>query len=157
MKAMNRLIWMLSAGLGLALPLLLGTAGCQVPKGVPSDRLAAIVVTNRPLAAIEEATETVFRENGFATARHLPGEFVFEKKGTEGNTLVYGDWSEKAVWVRVKLYIRRLGSTPQFLVECDVYMVNDHGDVRFEEEHKLTRMHHGRWQKLLEEIGQRLK
>jgi hypothetical protein len=156
MKTINQSIWAPGAGLSLALQLLFITAGCQSPPGTSSNRLAAIVVNDKPMAQIEDATQSVFREHGYAVAHHLSGDFVFEKKGTEANTLVYGDWSEKGVWVRVKLYIRRLGATQQFLVECDVYMVNDHGDVRFEEEHKLTRMHRSKYQKLLEEIGLRL-
>src|SRR5215831_17715936 len=116
MKAIKLSIFGLSAGLFLVLQLVVITTGCK-STGTPSNRLAAIVVTNRPLAEIEDATQTVFREHGYMAAHHLPGEFVFEKKGTEANTLVYGDWSEKGVWVRVKLSIRRLGATQQFVVE----------------------------------------
>lgn len=150
-------IYTLAAGLGLSLQLLSLTTGCQSPAGGKSDRLAAIVVTNRPMSEIEDVTQTVFKENGYQVARHVLGNIVFEKKGTEGNNMVYGDWSENPVWVRIKVFVRRLGSTPQFLVDCDVFMVNDHGDVRFEEEHKLTRMHRSKYQKLLDDIGQRLK
>ena len=73
------------------------------------------------------------------------------------NTLVYGDWSEKKVWVRVKVFLRELVSSNEVLLECDAYMVTEHGDKRFEEEHKLTRMHRGRYQDLLNEVSKKLK
>ena len=156
MKAIKLSVFGLSAGLLLVLQLALSTVGCKSSPRTPSTRLAAIIVTNKPVSEIEAATQSVFKDQGYITSRHLLGDFVFEKQGTGMNTLVYGDWSEKAVWVRVKLSIRRLAAQ-QHLVECDAYMVNDHGDARFEEEHKLTRMHRGRYQELLEQIGQRLR
>ncbi len=110
------------------------------------------------MGRIESTAELVFKDKGFAVAHHTPGTFVFEKKGTSMNTLVYGDWSPDSVWVRVKLFVRELPPSPEVLVECNAYMVSgDHGDIRFEEEHKLTRMHRGKYQDLLEEISKRLQ
>ena len=73
------------------------------------------------------------------------------------NTLVYGDWSEKKAWVRARLFITAFEGVQQVELGCDGYMVIDHGDAHFEEEHKLTWVHRGRFQELLNEISQSLK
>lgn len=73
------------------------------------------------------------------------------------DTLVYGDWSPKKVWVRVKVDAHMLISVEQVLLECDAFMVGEHGDLHFEEEHKLTSVHRGRFQELLDEVSKRLK
>jgi hypothetical protein len=86
-----------------------------------------------------------------------PGRLVFEKEGTGMNTLVYGDWSPGKVWIRVKVFLHDLSSAQQVLLECDAYMVGQRGDPHFEEEHKLTSIHRGRYQDLLDEISRRLK
>ena len=138
-------------------PILLISAGCHSPHATSSSRLASILINDRPLPQIEAVTQAVFREKGYQVSRRQPGQFVFEKAGTSMNTFVYGDWSDQKVWVRVKLYLTKLGNTQQVLLDCDAYMVNEHGDPRFEEEHKLTRMRRGRYQELLETIGQRLR
>jgi len=106
---------------------------------------------------IEAATQKVFAEHGYQEARSKGSQLVFEKEGTGMNTLVYGDWSPKTVWVRVKVYVQDLSSVQQVLLECDAYMVAEHGDTHFEEEHKLTAVHRGRFQDLLDEVSHRLK
>ena len=72
------------------------------------------------------------------------------------NTLMYGDWTPGKVWVRVKVYLRHLGSPNEILLECDAFMVNNYGDVRFEEEYKLSKMRRGTYQDLLEEVKKRV-
>jgi hypothetical protein len=143
--------------LWLALVLTFLSPGCKSTPDTPSTRLASVVIAHHPMAEVEAATEKVFKDQGYAVARHKFGEFVFEKEGTSMNTLVYGDWSPKKVWVRVKLFLRELPPAQEILVECDVYMVGEHGDARFEEEHKLTHLHRSRYQEVLDQIGQNLK
>jgi len=106
---------------------------------------------------VEAATQAVFKENGYLGTRRPTGEFVFEKEGSSMNTFVYGDWSSEKVWVRVKVFLRELTTPQQVLLECDAYMVAGRGDPRFEDEHKLTGMHRGPYQDLLEKVNQRLK
>jgi len=130
--------------------------GCHSNQPKASSRLAAVIIKNSSMSQVEDVTRAVFSDNEYLGLRPREGQFIFEKKGTGMNTLAYGDWSTKGVWVRVKVYLRELSPT-EILVECDAYMVGEHGDAHFEEEHKLTRMHHGTYQKLLEEIQKRLK
>ena len=108
------------------------------------------------MAQIESATQDVFQGHAYQVTRSRPGEFVFEKQGSSMNTLMYGDWSPGKVWVRVKVYLRELGAPNEILLECDAFMVNNYGDVRFEEEYKLSKMRRGAYQDLLEEVKKKV-
>jgi hypothetical protein len=137
--------------------LLLAWAGCRSHPASPSSRLASVVITNQPAVLVEAETETVFKQHGYQASRSKTSQLVFEKEGTRMDTLVYGDWSPKKVWVRVNVYVHDLTSIQQVLLECDAFMVAEHGDTHFEEEHKLTSVHRGRFQDLLNEVSQRLR
>jgi hypothetical protein len=115
------------------------------------------LITNQPAVLVEAETETVFKQHGYQASRSKTSELVFEKEGTDMDTLVYGDWSPKKVWVRVKVHVYDLSSVQQVLLECDAFMVVDHGDTHFEEEHELTSVRRGRFQDLLDEVSQRLR
>ena len=136
---------------------LLVWAGCRSHPDTPSTRLASVLITNHPVVEVEAATEAVFTDHGYQKIPSKTGQLVFEKEGTGMNTLVYGDWSSKKVWVRVKLYTHYLSSVQQVLLDCDAFMVAEHGDQHFEEEHKLTTVHRARFQDLLDEVSKRLK
>ena len=141
----------------LGLCLLLAASGCQSPhSSTPSTRLASVIIKDRSMAQIESATQGVFLGHAYQVARPGSADLVFEKEGTSMNTLMYGDWTPGKVWVRVKVYLRQLGSPNEILLECDAFMVNDHGDTRFEEEHKLSKMRRGTYQDLLEEVKKRV-
>ena len=92
----------------------------------------------------------VFRDAGYTAAPLPPNKdmmLMFEKQGGTGDMLLYGDWSGKPPWSRVKLNIK--SRDPQnHLVECNVYRVLDRGDPRFEEETR-TRINRKAYQELL--------
>ena len=137
--------------------LVLAWAGCRSHPATPSSRLASVLITNQPAVLVEAETETVFKQHGYQASLSKSSQLVFEKEGTGMNTLVYGDWSANKVWVRVKVYVHDLSSIQQVLLECDAFMVAEHGDTHFEQEHKLTSIHRGRFQDLLDEVSQRLR
>ena len=130
--------------------------GCQSHPSDPSGHLASVLITNQPITRVEQVTRAVFTAHDYQTARPKLGQLIFEKEGTGMNTFVYGDWSDKKVWIRAKVFVQELTSPQQVLLACDGYAVVDHGDAHFEEEHKLTAVHRGRFQDLLNEINQRL-
>jgi hypothetical protein len=136
--------------------LILISVGCSSTKAPHSEHLAAVVIKDKSPAQIEEAILSVFKQQGYIGGRVRQGVFEFEMQGTGMNTLAYGDWSNKKVWVRVKVLLGEQGTGQQSLLECDAYMVNEHGDKRFEEEHKLTWVHRGKYQDLLEQIKKSL-
>jgi len=132
----------------LALP----WTGCKT--GAPqSSRLASVVIKNHSKTEITEATHRVFVENGYLAAPVKSGDLVFEKQGSAMKNLLYGDWSGKPVWVRMKLYLRNLGAQG-ILLDGDTYTVLDRGDGHFEEERKLRRG--STCQELLNKVSQRL-
>ncbi len=145
--------------LGLLFVPLLGLvlAGCHSPNGSPSPYLAAVNIKDKPREEVEAATQTFFEDQGYHTSRAKSGELVFDKEGTSMNTFVYGDWSTKKVWVRVKVFLLEMKPEKQIRLACDAFMVGEHGDVRFEEEHKLTRLHRGTYQDMLEKISRKLQ
>jgi hypothetical protein len=136
--------------------LISSSAGCHSPHSTSSPYLAAILIKDSPRTEVERITQAVFEDHGYQRVRLKSGEWVFDKEGTGMNTLVYGDWSTKKIWVRVKVFVEELKPARQMRLACDAFMVGEHGDPRFEEEHKLTSMHRGRYQDLLEQINQRL-
>ena len=75
---------------------------------------------------------------------------VFDRPGSTSANVVYGDWSG-GVWFRAKLDIRALDADTQ-IVECDAYRVLSHGEARFEEENKLSKLYKSHYQELLNKI-----
>jgi hypothetical protein len=128
-------------------------AGCSSPHGTESSRLAAVSIAGKTPAQIAFVTRDVFEANGFKGKLTDPNHFVFERPGTSADTMLYGDWSLSPVWIRAKVYLQQIDSS-KTLLECDAYRIADHGDPRFEEEHKLTRMRTS-FQKMLDEIRTR--
>jgi len=166
MKPSPRHLQFALSGLTCLLPLfVLLLAGCKStsssqPKpadGTSSSRLASTVIKGHSVLEVAKATQRVFLENGYVKAPSQSANLVFEKQGTTWNTLVYGDWSNKPVWVRVKAYIRELGSPEEVLLDCDAFMVVERGDAHFEEEHKLTKLRRGTYQELLDKVSLCLK
>ncbi len=139
----------------LLLPL---AGGCKTSQesATKSPRLASVVIKGRSAAEVSIAAERVFTGKGYQAGAAKSAHMVFEKQGSTANTLVYGDWSGKPVWFRVKIYLRDLGASG-FLLDCDAYRVLERGDVHFEEERKLTRVHRGTYQQLLDEVSQGLQ
>ena len=131
------------------------TLGCQSPHGWTSNRMASVMIKNHSREEITTATKDVFREHSYQTLRNGPDEYVFEKKGSGMNTLVYGDLTGQPVWVRVKVALHEQNPS-ETLVECDAYIVQGHGNSFFEEERKLPNYGSGPYQELLDQIKMRL-
>jgi hypothetical protein len=146
----------LAASLLLSLAWLV--AGCKSTPPGPSASLAFIEIQGKTSLEIARTVSEVFKEANYVSVRPPANRdmtFIFEKQGTTGDLLMYGDWSPNAPWYRVKLSIRTLDPQTE-LVECDVYRVVGHGDARFEEETKLSRFKKGTYQDLLNRVKERL-
>ena len=141
----------------LSLVLVLLVAGCKSTGTPKSSRLASVIIKGHSQVQVAQMTQQVFIENEYERALLKTADLVFEKQGTTMNNLVYGDWSGKGVWVRVKVYLRELGDPHDIMLDCNTYMVQEHNNPLFEEEHKLTKMRKGPYQKLLNEVSKRLK
>src|SRR4051812_21704682 len=73
-------------------------SGCHSNQPKASSRLAGVIIKDRSMSQIEDVTRAVFSDNEYRGLRPREGQFIFEKKGTGMNTLVYGDWSTKGIW-----------------------------------------------------------
>jgi hypothetical protein len=140
-----------TALVALLLAWALAGPGCATTHGPPSDSLAAVEIKGRSPLEIARVLSDVFEKAGYVPAALPPnsGEnMLFEKKGNAGETLLYGDWSAKRVWYRVKIQITLNGPDSE-IVSCDAFRVLNHGDPHFEEEQKLSSLRRGTYQHLL--------
>lgn len=134
----------------------LGLSGCKSPEGPGSDSLAAVEIEGHSFLEVARTTSQVFQKAGFTPAPLPPSKeeqrkLVFERPGTGGDSLLYGDWSGGTIWYRAKVTFTEMGPDKQ-LVRCDAYRVLEKGSRHFEEEHKLSRMKAGAYQKLLDQV-----
>jgi len=130
--------------------------GCQSPAG-GGNGFAAVKISGHTPKEILTATVAVFRADGYRDIAPSPDAMVFEKQGTGMNQAAYGGWTDaKPVTVRVRAGVETLPAGGHRLW-CQAYMVGDAGNPLFEEEHKLTSMRAGSYQKLLDEVAERLK
>jgi len=131
------------------------TAGCRSPNRDVSDRMAAIIVTNRPSKDIEAAIRAAFTRNEYVEGKSEEGMLVFEKQGSIMSGIFYSDWYSGGVWERIKVYQRELDAN-RTVVECDGYMVGEHEDPLFATEKKEYKTKRGHCQKLLNEVALQL-
>jgi hypothetical protein len=129
--------------------------GCSTSEPAPpppSDRLVFVEIHDRTPLEIAKATSEVFRRAGYTAVPLPPNKdhgLMFEKKGTSRDFMLYGAWSG-SVWYRVRLNIKTL-EDKHHVLECDVFRVADHGDIRFEEETRVS-MTRKPYQALLDQI-----
>ena len=131
-------------------------AGCQNPKPSSTGDFAAVVITNRTVDEIREATVGTFLENGYQVPLALGKDMLFEKEGDLMKQLVFGDFvPDQNVWVRVPVKIVSLGPTRHRL-ECKAFMVRHKGDSILEEEVRMSRMRRKPFQEMLDAVAKRL-
>ncbi len=131
-------------------------AGCHTPKGPAADALASVMIVGRTPTAIRATVGQVFRAHDYTVTKTNEFQAVFEKQGSTMNTLAHGSWSFEPMWIRVKVVIQSLGLS-RYLLRCDAYLVNDHGDLVMEEETKIKKLHRGTYQNLLDEVQAKLE
>jgi hypothetical protein len=125
--------------------------GCaSTPAKLGSHRLAAVVIKGSSPDDISASAKEVFEAHQFDLEPEDNNELVFQKKASNMNSMLYGDWFSGPVWARAKLYLREL-RPGELLLDCDVYMVQDPDDPLFQKERRV-RASKSEFQKLLEEI-----
>jgi hypothetical protein len=131
-------------------------AGCQ-SVGEPESRSHASLRFAWPsLLEIQRSIEQVFGEQGFKLEKRAGEEWVFERPGTTGEMLKWGGLEGKGIRIRAKLKSRPVGPG-EYLVECDVFVVDNVGEKFFEEETKPMLLPRSEYQKLLVEARRRLE
>jgi hypothetical protein len=129
--------------------------GCQSSDKPGSASFASVTISGNTPGQIRDTAIEVFHDDGYKVARREPTRMVFEKEGTGMNNFAYGSWlGDTPVWVRVKASIEPAGEMT-FRLQCTAYMVRDIGGST-EEEIKVSGLHRGAYQKLLDEVANRL-
>lgn len=97
-------------------------------------------------------TARVFRENGYMVTRVEPAAMVFEKQGSRTEAFVYGGLLE-SVWIRAEVSLMPAGDTA-FRLQCRARLFQ--GRDMLSEEVKRARINPSPYQKLLDEVTERL-
>jgi hypothetical protein len=146
--------FLISALLGAGLALL---AGCQSGGEPGTTSHATVQINGKSIAEIQPVARQVFSEEGY----HLKGGdqsiMVFDRLGTRRDAIKWGGaLTGEGVTMRVKVQFRYLDSTTT-LLQADAYAVHDAGDSFFENEDRNVILNHRPYQKMLDEIKDRLK
>ena len=128
---------------------------CQSTTTLEPNRAAAVVIGNHSKEDINAAIKMVFEGQGYESVRDEANEQIFQKKGSFMNSFKYGDWYSGAVWERIKVH-QRENEPGRTVIDCDVYMVQEHDDPLFQSERKMTGRKR-RCQELLNEVAKRLE
>ncbi|MBP9900170.1 MAG: hypothetical protein V9H26_13495 [Verrucomicrobiota bacterium] len=135
-------------------------AGCATSKPA-SASFASVVIPSQSVEKIQSTTLLVFQEAGFKSRSEPGGAMVFEKEGSRGDQIVYGDLGGAAyggaVTVRVRAEIVDLIGQDAHRLQCTAYIVNHAGDGVFEDKQRLANFRRGPYQKLLDEVAGKLK
>lgn len=134
---------------------LLASAGCRSTSKPADAQFAAVDISGQTPARISAITFSVFEANGYLVADTDPKKPIFEKQASGMNNLKWGNWiSDTRVWERVRVTITpRLDSMCR--VQCQAFVLRDRGSV-LEEEIKISGIHSGKYQEMLEDVAKRL-
>jgi hypothetical protein len=133
--------------------------GCRTSNPDAHGSLAWVTVKGRTTLEAARVTSEVFEKAGFVAVpldSNKENKLVFEKQGGTGDLLLYGDWSGKKIWYRIKLNFVVLEHDTE-LITCDAFRVTDHGDSHFEEERKLSHTKGGTCRDLLQQVKAKLE
>jgi hypothetical protein len=130
-------------------------SGCRTADIPPEARFASVEIRGNTPGQIAQAAAEVFREEGYEVMSSEPDNLIFEKKASGLNNFAYGNWTENKVWVRVNAAIVPV-SEMTFRLQCQAHLLRDRGEP-LEEEIKVSRLRRGGYQKLLDEVSERLR
>lgn len=144
----------------LGLACVLSLAGCQsMNLNTPaSASFASVNISGSTAEQIFKTATDVFRENGYAGSILDSQHWVFTREGTRLETIsrdgLIAAQNGQSTLVRVRTELVELGSG-QYRLQCQTYMVIDAGQ-RLEEEVRLANFRSKPYQKILDEVAQRL-
>ena len=136
----------------------LGIMGCTT-SGLPaSASFASVTILGVSETEINAATIAVFRENGYDEPMIGPDDMEFNKEGSRSNTLAYDGLRAmqdgQTTINRVNTELVKL--TPDsYRLQCQAYIISGLDSNR-ERENRLYNMKSEPYQKMLDDIAQRL-
>jgi hypothetical protein len=137
-------------------------AGCSSWFKPASESFASVLIPSASADDVRKTTIKVFQGADYLSHYEDPdsGLLIFEKEGTQGQSLAYNgvvgtQYGQQTLnRVKVRVIDRGDGSCR---VNCQAYIVRDAGNRVGEDEIKLNSLRSGPYQKLLDEVAERLK
>lgn len=130
--------------------------GCHSTQKSASSSFASIEIRNKNPVQIRQAALDIFHEHDYKAPVATLAKMVFEKEGTTFDNASYGNWmGGTPIWIRIKLKVLPMAEDV-YELQCMAFYVRDKGRAAFEEEIKVSNMRSRPYQKLLDEVAQRL-
>ena len=131
--------------------------GCQSTKQTGGMSHASAQIQGRSVAEIQQTTTAVFREEGYGLAAASPEQMVFDRPGSRRDAVKWGGLATgQGVTMRVKVRMSEMADGRE-LLEADAYSVQNSDDPFFSSENRNVVLNRRPYQKLLNEVANRLK
>ena len=126
-----------------------------------SASFASVVIQNRSLSEIASATTAVFQTEGYTRyGGAADGEMTFEREASKGKQMAYsglgGSYYDEAVNERIRAEIVSLGAD-SYRLQCKAYIIRSADSAFHQEEVPLSNLRSRPYQKLLNQVAERLK
>jgi len=125
--------------------------GCQQLKPTTPDIVATLSIRNGSLSAVSNAMDAVFAKREYRGGLTARGQYTYQRPGSTMDKLVYGDWIERKVIIKVVVTVRE--PDPGLIsLSCDARLVSAPGDNVFQEDFKVSKSVRKECQEMLNEI-----
>jgi hypothetical protein len=129
--------------------------GCRSADIPASTGFPSVEIHGNTPGQIHDVAVVVFCEKGYKLAKTALTKLVFEKEGSSWRNIAYGNWiGDTPIWIRVKASIVPVEEAT-FRLECHAFMLRGKGETT-EEEIPISNFNSGHYQKLLDEVAERL-
>jgi hypothetical protein len=133
-------------------------SGCSSMDKPASASFAAVVIANQSVEKIQQATISVFQDNGYQTVIQADGSLAFEREATRREQIDYAGFAgahegEKVI-MRVRMKIEPKGPNAYWL-SCKAYAVCNPGQGVFENSTTLFDWQGTPYQKLLDQAAEK--
>jgi hypothetical protein len=130
-------------------------AGCTSVGKPAAPLLGTIEIRDAPVERVCDVASQVFHDHGYKVCSNGWTTLIFERDGSLLNDLAWGNWMGARIRVRVKVSVIEL-SGGGCRLECSASLVRNEGEP-VEDEVKVNRLHHRKYQSLLDEVANRLR
>jgi len=141
---------------GLLLIAALCAGGCSSTDKPASASFASVVISNHTPQQIRDATDTVFRQNGYQAMGEQDGALVYEREATKSEQRDYvgfvGAHEGEKVIIRVRVRVE-VKNPSSYWLTCKAYAVSNPGQPVFESTTALFGFQSGPYQKLMNMVA----
>ena len=141
--------------IGLFALVTLFAAGCSSTNKPASASFAGIIIVNHTAQQIRDATEIVFKQNGYRALGEQDNALVFEREATEREQREYAGFAGAHEGEKVNMRVRvkiEVNDPSSYWLTCKAYAICNPGQPVFETTTALFGFQSGPYQKLLDKI-----